>query len=78
MPEHHHHFYDEHDNAAVLTHNHDYITVEHATASIPAGMPIYWDHPGTNCVVCMGVNVAVKPMEGVSIDIRTEPEEPDA
>ncbi len=77
MPEHHHHFYDEHDKAAVLTHDHDYDTVEHTTASIPKGMPIYWDHAGTNCTEVSG-DVAVRPMEGVAVKITTELEEFDA
>lgn len=51
---HHHHFYDEFDNPAILVHAHVYTNVRHVTASIPDGMPVYWDHEGGSAE-CMGL-----------------------
>ena len=41
---HHHHFYDTHDQPALLVHDHDYTNVRHVELAIPHGLPIYWDH----------------------------------
>lgn len=46
---HHHHFYDKHDQPAILVHSHEYTNVRYIEDSVPKGCPIYWDHEGTDC-----------------------------
>jgi len=46
---HHHHYYDENDKPAVIEHDHPCETVRHIEKAVPDGLPIYWDHEGTNC-----------------------------
>lgn len=46
---HHHHFYDKHDQPAILVHWHEYSDVRHVEDSVPEGCPIYWDHEGEDC-----------------------------
>lgn len=46
---HHHHFYDKHDQPAILVHGHDFEDVRHLEDSVPEGCPIYWDHEGEDC-----------------------------